>query len=56
MPEEIQCWKGSVFSIFSRGVANWDGSWLRRPPADSLGESHSQYVAHIVKSHEVTKC
>lgn len=26
VPEEIQCWKGSVFSIFSRSVANWDGS------------------------------
>ena len=26
VPERIECWKGSVFSIFSNKVANWQGS------------------------------
>lgn len=46
VPEEIQCWKGSVFSIFSRGVANWDstgyGALLQTPSVRAL-----PVLAHI---------
>ena len=55
VPEKIQCWKGSVFSIFSRGVANWDGSGygalLQTPSVCATPIS-----AHIVMCQEVTKC
>ena len=26
IPEEIHTWKGSIFSVFSNKVANWEGS------------------------------
>ncbi len=26
VPEEILTWKGSIFSVFSNAVADWDGS------------------------------
>ena len=26
VPEEIHIWKGSIFSVFSKEVANWEGS------------------------------
>ncbi len=40
VPERIQCWKGSIFSIFSREAAHWDssgyGALLETPSVSSL--------------------
>ena len=46
VPEMIQCWKGSVFSMFSRAVANWDGSGygalLQTPSVSVAPYMHTQ--------------
>ena len=61
IPEEIHTWKGSIFSVFSNKVANWEGSGygalLQTPsvlfPALSSDEgcdsfmSYSSQTAHI---------
>ena len=46
VPEEIHTWKGSIFSIFSNEVANWEssgyGALLQTPSVTSPALSPDQ--------------
>ena len=46
VPEKIQCWKGSVFSIFKPWSCKLGWQRLWRPPSDSLGVCHSHKCAY----------
>ena len=50
VPEDIHCWKGSVFSIFSRSVANWDSSGY-----GALLQTPSVSVSPVVRPYKVSK-
>lgn len=49
VPQDIQSWKGSIFSIFSKHAANWNGSGygpLLMTPAVSYPHSSTCHALH----------